>query len=320
MVIVLSKLGAAWNGAFGGQGEVEWHTLVLAPSVANLSAVAAGLLQHWFVTLGLAVAVPFLWLGNDLLRRVVGVTCVLAGAATILMFAANNVEFGPFDPVFAVEYAHGLFDMLAGLALLFLPSLRDFFHYQRATRQTRVGSDRSIVAMDDQLRPLPLPVTGGMWGAMVGAAGGFALSRLFAQHYGLGYAIEEVTQGLLNEGVASMLVSILAGSLLGLFVGLVVGMPGPRPEQSLWRFTLTRGLIAAAVCVIGMTLLAGTLAALSGERVGPIFGSPEPGLPTGALVALLALVTMGPPLGIVAFLLGAAVAVLISDPRSHGCA
>jgi hypothetical protein len=62
-----------------------------------------------------------------------------------------------------------------------------------------------------------------------------------------------------------------------------------------------------------MTLMAGTLAALSGECVAPIFGPPEPGLPTGALVALLALVIMGPPVGVVAFLFGAAVALMIID-------
>lgn len=313
-VIVLSKLGAALTGVLYGSGGVEWHQLVLAPSFETLVVVAAGLLQHWSVALGLAVAVPFLWRGNDLLRRVVGIACVLVGGATMFLFAREVSEFGLY---FAVEHAHGLVDMFTGLALLFLPSLRDFFHYQRAIRETGVASSRGSM-LAHQPEALPLPITGGMWGAILGAASGFALST-WLDLIGLGFAIQ-VTHGLLNVEsvvsmlpVASMLAAMVAGGLLGLVVGVVVGMVRPKPEHSLWRVTVTRGLVAAAVCVIGMTLLAGTLAALSGERVAPIFGPPEPGLATGALVALLWLVTMGPPLGIAVFVLSAAVGLVIRD-------
>jgi hypothetical protein len=71
-MIVLNKLGAVLSGALHGEGGVEWQQLVLAPSFETLVVVAAGLLRHWSVALGVAVAVPFLWRGNDLLRRLVG--------------------------------------------------------------------------------------------------------------------------------------------------------------------------------------------------------------------------------------------------------
>jgi hypothetical protein len=146
------------------------------------------------------------------------------------IFARNAGDVGLFDPFFTFEYAHGLVDMFAGLAFLFLPSLRAFFQYQRTGQPTSVARGWQAAAVDAEHQPLPSPVAGGMWGAILGGVSGLALSRLFAQHFGLGYAIQEATHGLLNETLASLLAGMLAGGLLGLFVGLVVGMVRPKPD------------------------------------------------------------------------------------------
>jgi hypothetical protein len=92
-----------------------------------------------------AMAVAILWQGENWLRWLVGVACLLAGGLKLFVAGRVLIRLAEVTPPemtgFFMQAAGfplgivgfiGLLELLAGLAFLALPSVRAFFRYQRA--------------------------------------------------------------------------------------------------------------------------------------------------------------------------------------------
>ncbi|HVC94463.1 MAG TPA: hypothetical protein VND64_12270 [Pirellulales bacterium] len=116
------------------------HGLAIAPAIQS---VALAFL--------LIVVLLFLWRGENTLRWLVGVWCLLSGGMSLVicirpligMAAITPAEsIGTFFQVtgipFAVAIVKGLLKASVGLAILLLPGVQAFFRYQRLGRRPKV--------------------------------------------------------------------------------------------------------------------------------------------------------------------------------------
>jgi hypothetical protein len=124
-LIILDKLAAVGFALAGGMANVHWLKSVVAP-------------------IGFALAVAFLWQGENWLRWLVGVACILSGGALAFVSGRLLIRFAGVTPPDATGFFMqiagyplgivgliGLFYLIAGLLFLFSPSLQAFFRYQR---------------------------------------------------------------------------------------------------------------------------------------------------------------------------------------------
>jgi hypothetical protein len=111
-----------------GLAEVQWWKSVARP-----------LLFAW--------AVAYLWRGDNWLRWLVGVACTLVGGLELFASGYLLIRLAGVTPPEATGFFMqaagyplgavaliGLWELLAGLAFLALPSVRAFFRYQREQR------------------------------------------------------------------------------------------------------------------------------------------------------------------------------------------
>jgi hypothetical protein len=267
-----------------------------------------GAVVHWLISLSLAVSIPLLWQGHTWLSRLVGMACVLSGGVALFAFGRNLADFdvpGWSSNVFIG--ALGLVDVLAGLAFLFLPSMQAFFRYQREGPLTDVArDDRLSPTLPNRPRSLSQLGAASGWGLALGCGAGVLVSAYHVQSFGFDLGLG-VTVGIILGGMA-------AGGVTGLVAGLAVGAAQPRASQTNLRLAVTRGLIAAGPCVMTLAVVSAIWGGLSGFHPAPIYGSgAPPGLEAAAIVAVLSVVLLGPPVALVGFVLGGAVALLIRD-------
>ena len=96
------------------------------------------------VPLLFAMAVAFLWQGENWLRWLVGVACLLVGGLKLFVAGTILIRLAEVTPPEATGFFMqvagyrlgivgllGLLELLAGLAFLTLPSVRAFFRHQR---------------------------------------------------------------------------------------------------------------------------------------------------------------------------------------------
>jgi hypothetical protein len=123
--IVLEKLTGVALALSGGLAEVNWIRSVAQP-------------------LALALAVVFLWNGDEWLRRLVGVACVLTGGMSAYVSVRVLIKLARVTPpkatAFLMDLAgyplgmmalFGVLYLTAGLLFLFSPSMGAFFRYRR---------------------------------------------------------------------------------------------------------------------------------------------------------------------------------------------
>ncbi len=129
-------------------------TLLILENLATIGIALSGDLTkiHWLKALGqpigLSLAIAFLWQGDQWLQWLVGLGYILAGG--LMAFATGRLLFklaevtppegaGFFMQVIGLPigliFVLGILHLLAGLCILFLPSLRAFFRYQRTGPQ-----------------------------------------------------------------------------------------------------------------------------------------------------------------------------------------
>lgn len=123
-IIVTQIAGVAFSVGNSG-GHINWFKSVIQP-------------------LGLAVSVAFMWLGDNLLRWLVGIWAVATGALYVyvssrIFFTLSGVTppdapdllYDTFGSLLGILGLVGLIYVLAGLLLTFAPSLSAFFRSQR---------------------------------------------------------------------------------------------------------------------------------------------------------------------------------------------
>jgi hypothetical protein len=283
-LMVLGKLGGVRQGMFG-----------------------YGAVVHWLISLGLALSIPFLWQGYTWLSRLVGVACVLSGGLALFAFGRDLTDFDvPGWSLNVFAGVLGLVDVLAGLAFLFLPSLQAFFRYQREGPLTDMArDDRLSPPLPNQPRSFSQLVAAGGWGLVLGCGAGALLSACHVQSFfDLG----------LGESAAIILGGMAAGGVTGLVAGLAVGAAQSRASQTNLRLAVTRGLIAAGACVITLAVVSAIWGGLSGfHPAATIYGGAPPGWKGAATMAGFCVIFAGPPVALVGFVLGGAVALLIRD-------
>ena len=99
-----------------------------------------------------ALAVASLWQGDNWLRWLVGVACILSGAIRLAVGSLVTIRLAEVTPreatgLFLRVAAYplglvalpGLVEVLAGLAFLALPSVQAFFRHQRLGRSAGPG-------------------------------------------------------------------------------------------------------------------------------------------------------------------------------------
>jgi hypothetical protein len=124
-IIILDELIKVGFALSGGLADVKWLESVARP-------------------LAFVVAVALLWNGENWLRWLVGVACVVYGGGLALVSSHLLIKFGGITPPNATgNFMHvigyplvivgflAVFYLGAGLAFLLSPSLRAFFRYQR---------------------------------------------------------------------------------------------------------------------------------------------------------------------------------------------
>lgn len=257
--------------------------------------------SHW-VSLSLALSIPFLWQGYTWLSRLVGMACVLYGGLALFAVGRDVAVYDLGWSSIVLPGVRSLVDVLAGLAFWFLPSLQAFFRYQHVGPLTAMArDDRLSPALPKQTGSFSRLVAAGKWGLAVGCGSGVLV---FPDHF-LDFG--------LRETIASILGWVAAGGVTGLVAGLTVGAAQPKVSQSTLRLALTRGLVAALACVITLAGLAAIWGGLTGMRDAPIFGAPGPGLDAATISAVLVVFSCGPPVAVAGLVLGGAVALLLRE-------
>ncbi len=123
-LIVLDKVSAVALTLMGEWGEIRWWSFVVLP-------------------LGVALGVAAMWWGDDQLRRICAVVCILSGVerlyacSRIYQAIAGKDAQGDGEPVLSLfspsllaVAVPGALYVLAGLSLLFSRSMLAFFHHQ----------------------------------------------------------------------------------------------------------------------------------------------------------------------------------------------
>jgi hypothetical protein len=141
------------------------------------------------------------------------------------------------------------------------------------------------------------------WGLALGCGSGILLAGQWVRSTGFGLGLEEVVGGFL--------VGLAAGSVLGVVAGLAVWATGTAPGPTFKRLALTRGLKAAAACVIVAVLGAATYGGLFGARSA--YWGNNPGWETAVLAAVIWAICRGPVIAAAGFVLGIAIALILHD-------
>jgi hypothetical protein len=250
-----------------------------------------------FLSLALALAVPFLWRGTIWLQRAVGVTLLLSGITSLFFCLRSVPDIDVLGASVAFSGILGLVDILAGLAFLFLPDLGAFFRHQREGEPD---------AEPDFARRSFRVAAG--WGLALGCGAGLLLAAQYFRSMDAGFGFAEVLVGLL--------IGIGVGGLAGVVAGLAVGAAGSGAGLTMTRLAVTRGLIAAGACVVVAVVLA---AIYGGLFAGASSDFPAAaGLPRAALAAVIWLIFGSPMVAPAGFVLGVAVALLGRDGETGG--
>jgi hypothetical protein len=274
------------------------------------------------IALCLALSIPFLWQGYAWLRWLVGGACVLSGGLVLFAIGRNLAVFGIFQisesPLYVLALQVlvgilGLVEVLAGLAFLFLPSVQAFFRYQRERPLTgKAREDRLSPTMPNRRRSLPRLVAAAGWGLALGCGVGVLLSAYWTYHFYSNDEFVGMSQEEKVDFVLILLAEVVAPGLMGLVAGLAVGAAPPKAGQlTVRRFAVTRGLLAAGACVIVLAVSFAIWGGLFGVRL--VHELAPPGWKGAAASAGLSVVFLGPPVAVVGFVLGGAVARLIRD-------
>ena len=128
LLIAERLLGVALALSGHGLAEIQWWKSVAQPLL-------------------FAMAVALLWQGENWLRWLVGMACLLAGGLQLFVAGRVLIRLAEVTPPEATGFflqvagyplgvvgLMGLLELLAGLAFLVLPSVRAFFRYQRERR------------------------------------------------------------------------------------------------------------------------------------------------------------------------------------------
>jgi hypothetical protein len=284
-LMVPEKLAGAWQGRFG-------H----------------GAVVHSLISLSLVLSLPFLWRGYTWLSRLVAVVCVLSGGLALFAFGRELADFDvPGSSLSVGAGVLGLLDVLAGLAFLFLPSLQAFFRYQREGPRTDLArDDRLSPALANQPRSFSQLVAASGWGLALGCGGVVLVILARIQSFDFDFRW--------GETVAPILGGVAAGGVTGLVAGLAAGPHSPGASQTNLRVAGKRGLIAAGACVITLAVVSAIWGGLFGfHPAATIYGTAPPGWEGAATMALFCVIFAGPPVALVGFVLGGAVALLIRD-------
>jgi hypothetical protein len=177
----------------------------------------------------LALSIPFLWLGHAWLIRLVGGACVLSGGLALFVCVPDLADLS--TPIPVMTGILGLGDILAGLAFLFLPSLRAFFRYQRggashrplspeeatspkASHPTwRVAATRGLIAAGACV--VTLAVVSAIWGGLFGWHPGATIFG--TADPGLEGAVTMATFCVIFGGLPAALVGFVVGFVWSLW-------------------------------------------------------------------------------------------------------
>src|SRR5262249_1707368 len=136
--------------------------------------------------------------------------------AGIAVHAFAEAEFAMFGSSAVLAGALGLVDVLAGLAFLFLPSLRAFVQYQREGSLPGIGRHHRLASSSPyRRRSFSQLVAAGCWGLLLGCGGGTWVVAYRVQSEGLPLSMEGVVAGGLEEVVRIVLVGLVAGFAVG---------------------------------------------------------------------------------------------------------